>query len=881
MAYKYAQGKVYRGDIYNEDDTQRNTFIDFSEDAVGIIVGNTEGLIVSGSGAVSSSLNVSASGFYGDGSGLSGITATASPAGSDGQIQYNNGGSTGGATFYWDDSNSNVGIGAAPSPNFAIDVPTSASILRMGRLEMGAWPQSTGYGFLGHSNQDHHGTGRHTKYNLLIGSAGDLSLNSVAGQDMYFRIGAVIKAAFDSNGFFSIGPDAGLAWTPTSLMHLSSSDDGMIFICHDSAQSPVLAVTGSGKVGINTSNPDKSLHIKETDSAAITLEATDYRKYNIASDGYGFVIHDATTGGTAGYRMVISDQDAALGYVGIGAGASIAGSAHPEALLHLSSSDDGALFRVDTTGGHANSTPVLFATGSKRVGIGTDDPSSRLHVYGNVSSNYLTLIDNDGSSAAHALKVTTDGNGSGTYVLDLEAKSTTLFRVRGDGRVGIGKVTSLPSACLTVSGSSGDGDIAIASKIQHIGDSDTYIEFEDDTITLAAGGRSFIKIEEASQDKLIINHGALDIDFKLGGENNANLIRTCAEFDKVGICYAPDSTDDHELTIIGNVSASLNVSASAFYGDGTGLTGVATAIHDPWVSGSTDTYKRLMTTTGSIEIDGYGFTDGSTVSFDSQFDTDGHAAGALTFNSPVSLSLVVSASAQTGSYDMTISNTDGLSYTVTNGLQVAGTITTNIDGNHKVAANRTNTKYTTVYGVGQRSGFVKTNTGLGWDSGAVTLAEITDGSSGYIEFMPTADQLTGDYYMIGLAYSGSNPAASNNYTQIDYALYCYEGGQTAPYYLVYESGTERSAARAQVDFSEDRLFRVEVIDDTVKYRYSDDHGDSWTDLYTSSVSVDMESNGHLVGMFTFYKTGTPDAASMAAVTCIENIKLNGVLTNYE
>ena len=63
--------------------------------------------------------------------------------------------------------------------------------------------------------------------------------------------------------------------------------------------------------------------------------------------------------------------------------------------------------------------------------------------------------------------------------------------MRGDGRVGIGKVTSLPSACLTVSGTTdGDADIAIASKIQHIGDSDTYIEFEDDTITLAAGGYS-------------------------------------------------------------------------------------------------------------------------------------------------------------------------------------------------------------------------------------------------------------------------------------------------------------------------------------------------------------------------------------------------------
>jgi hypothetical protein len=588
-------------------------------------------------------------------------------------------------------------------------------------------------------------------------------------------------------------------------IHVSGSDSDNLFYTNSDSNDDVFVVCGDGNVGIGTASPSRQLDIEGADNALIQFNATNYRAYSMGSDAYGFTIFDDSTGGIPGYRFVISDQADALGYVGIGAGASIAGSNHPDALLHLSSSDDGQIFRADTTEG----TTVLFATGSNRVGIGTSSPDYTLDVAGNAGfDEYL----------------------------------------------------------------------------YHNGDADTFIRLEDDTISLAAGGRTFIKIEEGSQDKMIINHGALDIDLKVGGENQVNLIRTCAEFDKVGICYAPSSTEDHELTIAGNVSASVNVSASAFYGDGSTLTGVATAIHDPWVSGSAhgsaDTYKRLMSTTGSIDIDGYGFTDGSTVSFDSQFDTDGHSAGTLTFNSPVSLSLVLTASAQTGSYDMTISNTDGLSYTLTNGLQVAGTITTNIDSNAKVAANRTNTTYTTVYGIGQRSGFIRTNTGYGWDSGAVTLAEITDGSSGYIEFMPTADQLTGDYYMIGLAYTGSNPAASNNYTEIDYALYCYEGGQTAPYYLVYESGTERSTARAQVDFSEDRLFRVEVIDDTVKYRYSDDHGDSWTDLYTSGVSVDIAGNGHLVGMFAIYKTGA-DASTMATRTCIENIKLNGVLTNYE
>jgi hypothetical protein len=48
MAYKYAKGKVYRGDIYNEDDAQKNTYLDWNEDAVGIVAGGTTVLAVSG-----------------------------------------------------------------------------------------------------------------------------------------------------------------------------------------------------------------------------------------------------------------------------------------------------------------------------------------------------------------------------------------------------------------------------------------------------------------------------------------------------------------------------------------------------------------------------------------------------------------------------------------------------------------------------------------------------------------------------------------------------------------------------------------------------------------------------------------------------------------
>lgn len=54
-------------------------------------------------GDITSSANVSGAFFYGDGSGLTGITATASPAGSDTEIQFNDAGSLGAdPQFTWD-----------------------------------------------------------------------------------------------------------------------------------------------------------------------------------------------------------------------------------------------------------------------------------------------------------------------------------------------------------------------------------------------------------------------------------------------------------------------------------------------------------------------------------------------------------------------------------------------------------------------------------------------------------------------------------------------------------------------------------------------------------------------------------------------------------
>lgn len=140
-----------------------------------------------------------------------------------------------------------------------------------------------------------------------------------------------------------------------------------------------------------------------------------------------------------------------------------------------------------------------------KVGVGTPSPSTAFHAYADASNAYVATIDNDAGSAGHGLKVTSDGTGSGTYLLDIESASTTLFRIRGDGRIGIGKVTSLPAAVLTVSSSNADSDLAIAHKIHHIGDSDTSISFDVNQVSLEAGGSTQLKL-----DQLLTLNGADD-----------------------------------------------------------------------------------------------------------------------------------------------------------------------------------------------------------------------------------------------------------------------------------------------------------------------------------------------------------------------------------
>jgi hypothetical protein len=183
---------------------------------------------------------------------------------------------------------------------------------------------------------------------------------------------------------------------------------------------------------------------------------------------------------------------------------------------------DAAADTITVTGQLTGSQGASF---SDRVGIGTATPTTTLHAYASVSDAYVTLIDNDAASNAHGLKVTSDGTGTGTILLDVEAASTTVFKIRGDGRVGIGVAT--PGSTLSV-----DDEIAVGEKLVHRGDPDTYLQFPgQNQMNLAANGYAFLTYD----GNIKINVDARDRDTQILADDGNVVIHVDAGDNRVGI----------------------------------------------------------------------------------------------------------------------------------------------------------------------------------------------------------------------------------------------------------------------------------------------------------------------------------------------------------
>jgi hypothetical protein len=98
------------------------------------------------------------------------------------------------------------------------------------------------------------------------------------------------------------------------------------------------------------------------------------------------------------------------------------------------------------------------------------------------------------------------------------------------------------------------GDAGFNEYLYHNSDTDTFIRFEDDEINIKAGGAAMILAVEGGggdqADKVTINDDQADVDFQVKGDGVANLLRTDAANDRVGI---GTDTPTYTLDVAGDV----------------------------------------------------------------------------------------------------------------------------------------------------------------------------------------------------------------------------------------------------------------------------------------------------------------------------------------
>ena len=329
------------------------------------------------------------------------------------------------------------------------------------------------------------------------------------------------------------------------------SDD---FFKFDTNRTEKLRITSAGKVGIGTDNPDSLLHV-----------------YNDAGDVTSFVeaiagdaLLNLSNSGNGNYSGINFIRERGSGQTGKNGGSIFmpSNTANNEAFLYIqaqsTSAEAGVTGALSANNGvrlklHGDDGIFSIETGDDerlridengKVGIGTDDPDSKLHV--SSTDNIVTTFERTGSTYGARIAFVDDATPSGSpaYIegyngdLELGSRNTPLIQLSNsmNGRIGMGtdtidvmgpyflqiygstqvndnfKVTGVStfsgdvnvggavitnpgSTSIDFSGSITASDVITAGALLHEGDTDTLVHFSaNDTIDFKTGGSSKLQV---------------------------------------------------------------------------------------------------------------------------------------------------------------------------------------------------------------------------------------------------------------------------------------------------------------------------------------------------------------------------------------------------
>ena len=203
-------------------------------------------------------------------------------------------------------------------------------------------------------------------------------------------------------------------------------------------------------------------------------------------------------------------------------------SAYPALIVNGGAALSADIQRWDNNAG----TTLSVVNNEGNFGVRNSNPSYQLDVTGTGSFSQAVRFG-DGT-----LQTTAGLPHSSGSLIDQNTASSGYFESRVDSADT--NIAANTADIITVSGIAANAtpifdDVYVKEYIYHNGDTNTHIKFTTDEIKFVAGNRTMLTLEEASNDKVVINDGGVDINFRVESANEENLLFTDGANDKVGI----------------------------------------------------------------------------------------------------------------------------------------------------------------------------------------------------------------------------------------------------------------------------------------------------------------------------------------------------------